>query len=198
MKIRLVLLGSLACVVVFSSGILFGGAKTPDRTFQGEPAIAVVRVVEILQDYARNDKKQLQELLAQQSNARAEMEQRAKEIETEETELKTSKPGSDDYLKQLDRVLEMKGRYGSRKEFLERQMALEQQVWTQKAYAEVVRIVREVAAEKGFRLVLAPDQLEVPASENIARAIAAQKVLYCDGCPDITDEVKARLNLTKP
>jgi Skp family chaperone for outer membrane proteins len=157
------------------------------------PGIAVVRVLEVLQETAQNDKKHLQELMTLRNEARTELEQRAKEIEAEEADLKTLKVDSDEYMKQLDIVLEKKGRYESRKEFLERQVARKQQIWSRAMYSEVLRITREIAAQRGLRLVLAADQMDLPASESLANLIATQKVLYSDGCEDLTDEVKARV-----
>ena len=191
MKIRLALFGCVACVLASSAGSLSGTAKAPSPALQSGPPIAVVRVIEILQGGAKGH---MQELMAERSQARAELEQLAKEIEAEEGDLKASKPGSNDYLKQLERVADLKGRYQGRKEFLEQKIALSQQTWTQKTYAEVLRITREVAAEKGFGLVLAADQIDLPPSENLVSVIATQKVLYAGGCPDLTEEVMARLN----
>jgi Skp family chaperone for outer membrane proteins len=194
MKTRLAVLCCLICVVMCSNGSIWGGARSEaDPVSRVEPGIAVVRVLEILQETAQNDKKHLQELMALRNEARTELEQRAKEIDAEEADLKTLKPDSDDYMKQLDVVLEKKGRYESRKEFLERQIAVKQQIWTRAMYSEVLRITREIASQKGFRLVLAADQMDLPASENMANLITTQKVLYSDGCPDLTDEVKARV-----
>ncbi len=153
----------------------------------------MVRVLEILQETAQSDRKHVQELMAIRNEARTELEQRAKEIDAEEADLKTLKSDSDDYLMQLELVLEKKGRYESRKEFLERQIAVKQQIWTRAMYDDVVRVTREIAAQRGFRLVLAADQVDLPASESLANVIATQKVLYSNGCPDLTDEVKARL-----
>ncbi len=194
MKIRLAVLCCLVCIVTCSSRSIWGGARNEaDQVSREEPGIAVVRVLEILQENAQSDRKHVQELMAIRNEARTEMEQRAKEIDAEEADLKTLKSDSDDYLKQLEVVIEKKGRYESRKEFLERQIAVKQQIWTRAMYSEVIRITREVAAQKGFRLVLAADQADLPASESLANLIATQKVLYSEGCPDLTDEVKARL-----
>jgi Skp family chaperone for outer membrane proteins len=56
-----------------------------------------------------------------------------------------------------------------------------------------------VAAEKGLSLVLVKDDPNtVPESEGIRNVIATQKVLYCDGCLDITQEVQGRLMAAKP
>lgn len=195
MKTRLALFGCVACVTAFSAGSLSGTAKSPGPAAQGGPSIAVVRVIEILQDSA---KKQMPELMVERAKARAELEQLAKEIETEEGDLKTSKPGTDDHLKQLERVSDLKGRYQGRREFLEQRVALSQQAWTQKTYTEIVRITREIAAERGFGLVLAADQADLSPSENLAGMIATQKVLYAGGCPDLTDEVRARLGAARP
>jgi Skp family chaperone for outer membrane proteins len=194
MKVRLAVLCCLVCVVMCSSRSIWGGAKSEvDPVSRAEPGIAVVRVLEIMQETAQNDKKHLQELMSLRNEARTELEQRAKEMEVEEADLKTLKADSDDYMKQLDVVLEKKGRYESRKEFLERQIAVKQQIWTRAMYNEALRITREVAAQRGLRLVLAADQVDLPASESLVNLIATQKVLYSDGCPDLTDEVRARL-----
>lgn len=62
-----------------------------------------------------------------------------------------------------------------------------------------MRATREVAAERGLSLVLAKDDPNmVPEPESIRGVIATQKVLYCGGCPDITEEVQARLIAAKP
>jgi Skp family chaperone for outer membrane proteins len=62
-----------------------------------------------------------------------------------------------------------------------------------------MRATREVAAERGLSLVLVKDDPNtVPESEGIRGVIATQKVVYCGGCPDITQEVQARLIAAKP
>ena len=62
-----------------------------------------------------------------------------------------------------------------------------------------MQATREVAAEKGLSLVLVRDDPNtVPESEGIRSVIATQKVLYCGGCPDITQEVQAKLIAAKP
>ncbi len=126
------------------------------------------------------------------------MQMLAKEIETEEAELTGLKPSSSDHLKQSETLAEKKAHYSAHKDLLDRQILLKQQVWTQKAYAEIVRVIREVAVEKGLPLVLVRDDPNLPGLEAVSALIATQKVLYCGGCPDITPEVQARLIAAKP
>jgi len=101
-------------------------------------------------------------------------------------------------LKQLEAVTVKKAHYSAHKELLDRQILLKQQLWTQKAYNEIVRAAREVAVEKGLSLVLAKDDPSISQPEAISALIATQKVLYCDGCPDITPDVQAKLIAAKP
>ncbi len=88
--------------------------------------------------------------------------------------------------------------YTAHKDSLDRQIILKQQLWTQKAYGEIVRVIREVAVEKGLSLVLVKDDPDMPGLEAVSALIATQKVLYCGGCADITPEVQARLMAAKP
>lgn len=197
MKIRWILLCCLAGLGASFVGGASGGAKSGISTAPAQTPIGVVKMLEILQERAK-DSQHLQEIMAERAKARAELETLLKEVEAEEDDLKTLKPGSDDYLKQMEQVLEKKGRYEGRKEFFDRRLALGQQIWTQKLYSDIIRITGEIAEEKGLCLVLTADQRDLPLSEGIASVIATQKVLYSGGCTDITEEVKTRLTAAKP
>jgi Skp family chaperone for outer membrane proteins len=182
-------------MVSFAAGVADRGkAGTPTP---GVQSIGVVRVTEILQVLLKN-RKYADEIIADRSKAQAELEALAKEIGTEEDGLTTLKPSSGDYLKQLEAVTVKKAHYSAHKELLDRQILLKQQLWTQKAYNEIVRAAREVAVEKGLSLVLAKDDPSISQPEAISALIATQKVLYCDGCPDITPDVQAKLIAAKP
>ena len=186
----------MGIVVSLAAGNAGGGKGTAPSS--GVQSVGVVRVVSLLLRLSETGK--LGEAVkADQGKAQAELAALAKEIETEERELTTLKATSNDYLKQSETLAEKKAHFSAHREFLDRQIRLKQELWTQKAYGRIVQATREVAAEKGLSLVLVKDDPNtVPESEGIRSVIATQKVLYCDGCPDITQEVQAKLIAAKP
>jgi Skp family chaperone for outer membrane proteins len=192
MRTTVIALSCLTGIVVSFAAGSAGGSKAVAPA-PGVQSIGVVRVVVLLLKLSEAGK--LEEAVkADQSKAQAELAVLAKEIQTEEQELTILKTTSEDYLKQSQTLAERKAHFSARREFLDRQIRLKQELWMQKAYGQVVRATREVAAEKGLSLVLVKDDPNTaPESEGIRRVIATQKVLYCDGCPDITPEVQARL-----
>jgi Skp family chaperone for outer membrane proteins len=197
MKTTVVALSCLTGIVVsFAAGSAGGGKSTAPSP--GVQSIGVVRVVSLLLRLSEAGK--LGEAVkADQSKAQAELAALAKEIETEERELTTLKITSEDYLKQSETLAERKAHFSAHREFLDRQIRLKQELWTQKAYGQIVRATREVAAERGLSLVLVKDDPNtVPESEGVRGVIATQKVLYCEGCLDITQEVQARLIAARP
>jgi Skp family chaperone for outer membrane proteins len=198
MKTVVVALSCLTGVVVSFAAATAGGGKAATPT-PGVQSIGVVRVVDILQGLSEV-RKHGNEIKADQGKAQAELDALTKEIEIEEGELATLKRASIAYLKQSEAVAEKKAHYSAHKELLERQILLKQQLWTQKAYGEIVRVTREVAAEKGLSLILVKDDPNVNAAppEAITTLIATYKVLCSDGCPDITQEVQAKLIAAQP
>jgi Skp family chaperone for outer membrane proteins len=195
MKSTVVALSCLITAVVLLAGGMVGGSKAQVPTPGAQ--IAVVRIVETLQVLAKA-RKHADEIMADRSKARAELQALAKEIETEEAELAGLKASTSDHLKQSEALAEKKAHYTAHKDFLDRQILLKQQMWTQKAYGEIVRVIREVAVEKGLPLVLVKDDPNMSGLEAVSALIATQKVLYCGGCPDITREVQARLLAARP
>jgi Skp family chaperone for outer membrane proteins len=195
MKTTVVALSCLIVAVVLLAGGWAGGSKAGIPT--PGPQIGVVRIVETLQVLAKA-RKHADEIMADRNQAHAELQALAREIETEEAELAGLKATSSDHLRQSEALAEKKAHFSAHKDFLDRQLLLKQQSWTQKTYGEIVRVVREVAVEKGLPLVLVKDDPNVPGLEAVSALIATQKVIYCGGCPDITQEVQARLIAAKP
>ena len=197
MKTKITLLICVVCAAICWLPNLSGRGDAANRSSPGPQTIAVVRVLEILRDLGAGAERR-REILAERTGANTELEQLARQINEQEQALKTFTIGSNDYLKQLDRIMEMQGRYESRKQFLDRQMSLKQQLWTQRTYDGIARVTSELAQERGFGLVLAVDPNGLPLSETFSSVIAMQRVVYSGGCPDLTDEVKARLAAARP
>ncbi len=180
-----------AVVMAFAAGSTGGGkAATPTS---GLPSVGVVNLMEIL----RQDKKYADEIAGDTNKARTELETLAKEIQREEGELGALKPSSPDYLKQMEIVAEKKAHFTAHRDYLDRQFLLKKQQWSQKMLGNVVRATREVAVEKGLSLVLVKEDPNVPEVEDMASRIVTQKVLYSDGCADITTDVQAKLGTAK-
>jgi Skp family chaperone for outer membrane proteins len=178
-------------VVTFAAGSAGGGkAATPTP---GLPSIGVVNLREIL----RQDKQYADEIASDRSKARAELQTLAKELQTEEGELGALKSSSADYVKQMEVVAEKRAHFSAREDVLKQRVLLKQQVWSQKMLGDIVRATREVAVEKGLSLVLVKEDPNMPEVEEMASRIVTQKVLYSDGCPDITADVQAKLSAAR-
>ncbi len=197
MRTTIVALSCLTGIVVSLAAGNAGGGKSISSS-PGVQSIGVVRVVSLLLKLSEAGKF-ADTVKGEQSKGQAALTALAKEIETEERELTTLKTTSDDYLKQSETLAEKKAHFSAHREFLDRQIRLKQELWTQKAYAQIMQATREVAAERGLALVLVKDDPNtVPEAEGIRSVIATQKVLYCAGCPDITPDVQAKLLAAKP
>ena len=197
MKTAVVALSCLTgFVICWAAGSAGGGRSIAPPP--GVQSVGVVRVVDLLVKLSEAGNL-ANTVRADQGKAQAELAALAKEIETEERELMTLRPTSDDYLKQSEALAEKKAHLTAHRDFLDRQIRLKQELWTQKAYGQIMRATREVAAERGLSLVLAKDDPNsAPDAQGMRGVIATQKVLYCGGCPDITPEVQARLLAAKP
>ena len=198
MKIRLVLVCGVLMMTAFFARDVFSSAESKPQTPATPSKIGVVGILQIIQERARGDK-QLSDILAERNKGLTELAELSKEIEVNEADLRHLKSDSSDYIKELEQLVEKKTRLQSRKEFLDRQAVLRQQLWTQQLYIQVVQASRQVAAEKGLDLVLTKDEPEnLPVSEQFSNAVATQKVLYSGGCVDITEDVRSRLKIEKP
>ncbi|MBN1361056.1 MAG: OmpH family outer membrane protein [Sedimentisphaerales bacterium] len=134
-------------------------------------------------------------LMTRESQLRAQLESRAKDIEAAEAELNTMVPGSEDYLKQLQVVLNKRAALDSEQEYLKQKRSLENKEWMEKLYQATLKIVAELAQEKGFALVLERTEPKFPISaDELMATFSTHKILYSGSCPDLTDEVLRRLD----
>ena len=191
MKTTVVALCCLTAILVSLAAGSAGGSKATPAL--GAQSIGVVNLMEIL----RQDKQYAEEIAGDRSKARVELQTLAKEIQTEEGDLATLRSSSADYLKQMEAVAEKKARFSAREEFLKQRVLLKQQLWSQKMHADIVRATREIAVAKGLSLVLVKEDPNTPQPEEMSTRIVTQKVLYSDGCADITADVQAKLRTAR-
>ena len=134
-------------------------------------------------------------ILSRQSQLQAQLESRAKDIEAAEAELNTMRPGTEDYLKQLQVVLSKRGAFESEQEYLKQKRSLEDKEWMEKLYQAALKNVAAIAEEEGLDLILEKTEPQFPlSSDELLATFSTHKVLYSKGCPDLTNEVIKRLD----
>jgi Skp family chaperone for outer membrane proteins len=190
MKIKTIILGCLMGVVVllFVHEYSMAQVKTNDTVLP----IGIVDVMRALRECKATEKYK-EKTNAENSKMDAEEEQLTREIQALAAGLRALKPDSSDHLAQYKEYLQKQANLKTLQEFNPRQKALKYQQWTQELYREILRITKELAAEKGLPLVLGGDEPEFPI-QDLVLTLSAHKVLYSNGCLDLTDEVIAELD----
>lgn len=207
MKIKLIVLVCLAVIVaLLMSQYSWAGLKgspdakkglfgSPKSASQPVVKVGVVSILKVFRDCKKNEKYR-QSAVAEQVKTEAELGKLSKEIEAEETGLKALKAGSDDYLARAKQILMERASLQAQQEFYKQRGMLKEQQWAEEVYKDILKIIAEVAKEKGIDIVLERDEPEFPTSNytELMTVISTHKVLYSSGCEDISDEVLARLD----
>ena len=192
MNLKAKTVGVLVTVLALFAMLQYSQAA-PEAT----PAPGKIGVVSIRTVFnASNRHKQYRsQVLQAQSRARAQVEDMAKEIEAEEAGLKALKEGTPDYMKQLQMILRKRADLDGRREYIKQERSLEDKNWMEGLYQETLKIVQAVAKEKGLSLIFERTEPEFPvSSEELMMTFSTHKVLYAEGCVDLTQEVTARLD----
>lgn len=193
MKARTMVLWCLAGVVVLAMGYEYSQAQPKVN----EPALkmGIVSIGRALRN-CNATVKYRERINAENSKMDAEEEKLSKEIQALGAGLKALKPDSIDYLERYKELLQKQGDLKALQEFNPRRKVLRNLQWTQDLYKEILRITKELAAEKGLCLVLGADEPEFPIQsyEGLMMTLSTHKVLYSGGCVDITNELVARLD----
>jgi Skp family chaperone for outer membrane proteins len=193
MKIKTAVLVCLISVVVLLLVHEYSMAqvKNNDTTLP----IGIVDVRRALRE-CNATKKYRERTTAENSKMDAEEQQLTREIQALAAGLRALKPNTSDYLSQYKEYLQKQGDLKALQEFNPRQKATKHQQWTQTLYQEILRLTKVLAAEKGLALVLGSDEPTFPIQqyEELAMTLSTHKVLYNNGCLDLTDEVIAELD----
>lgn len=191
MKIKMVLLGCIIFCILLFSGYEYTSAQP------GEPAskIGVMSVERVLRD-CKATAEYREQMKAEGDKMAAEMDVLSKEIQALKAglQLGTLVVGSSDYFKQHWELAQKQAELNARKEYIPNQQMLQQQLWTQKIYQKILEAAKEVGAEKGLILVLEKSEPEFPIQSDFGLVIGTHKVLYSGECPDITDDVIAKMD----
>jgi Skp family chaperone for outer membrane proteins len=192
MSIRAVTVGSLVCIVALFA--TFESGRAAPESPAAPMKIAVVSIRNVFNTSKRHAQYRAQ-VLSNQSRAKAQLEDLAKDIEAEEAGLKALVPGTADYMKQLQTVLDKRSRLDSQQEYLKQQRSLEDKTWMEALYRESLKITKEVAKDKGVTLVLERTEPEFPVTpDELMMTFSTHKVLYAENCVDLTEEVTTRVD----
>ena len=191
MKIKMMVLGCFICVVI----LLFGHDYTSAQPNESAMKIGIVSVEQVLRD-CKATAKYREQTTVENTRMAAEENKLLKEIQAIQAglQLGTLKVGSSDYLSQHWELAQKQAELEARKEFNPQQQVLKQQLWTQELYQKILLTTKELAAEKGLLLVLEKSEPEFPIQRDLGLIIGTHKVLYSDGCLDITDDVIAKMD----
>jgi len=154
-----------------------------------------VSIRKIFRDCKRSAKYR-QESNAERQKIDGELTKLDNEIKAQQAGLQTLKNGSENYMAQVKEVLEKQGSLKALQQFHKQQLALTEQRITEDIYGDILRITGEVAKEKGLDWVFETSEPELPASSptELELSMGMHKLLYGDGCSDITNEVMTILD----
>jgi Skp family chaperone for outer membrane proteins len=158
--------------------------------------IGVVNISEVFEKSQRNED-YVQKLESERQDIVSRLDKLQKEIETTRSGLQTLKQGSEDRLERIKQLLEKEAKLEAQKEFYKQKLELKNQQWMEKLYKDVLGIVNEVASEKDLEIVLEDSPVSLPAanSNELMLSIRTNKVLYSDGCVNITQDVIDKLDI---
>jgi Skp family chaperone for outer membrane proteins len=190
---------TMICVALFAAALLAAFERSHAQSDANVPAskIGILSIQNVFNGSSKHAQYRRQAMEAQ-NQARAELEKLAQTVKVEEGDLRTLAPGTADHTAQLQVVIEAQTKLKSQEEFLKQQRAFEEKQWFDKLYRETLRIVGEVAQEKGLELVLERTEPQFPIpGEQFLATVSMHKVLYGGGCVDLTAEVTARLDASE-
>ncbi|MHC4159239.1 MAG: OmpH/Skp family outer membrane protein [Planctomycetota bacterium] len=195
MKFRTMVLGCLACAIILATGYEYLQAQ-PSVT---GPAlkIGIVSVSTALQN-CKATIKFTEGLRADQEKMIKDEDTLTKEGKALADSLKAFKPDSSEYMERLQEMVRKQSELKALQEINPRRSTLKKLRWTEKIYKEVLRITKELAAQKGLTLVLEANEPEFPFQRYdelaMTLTLSTHKVLYHNGCVDLTSEVIAQLD----
>ncbi|MHC4084505.1 MAG: OmpH/Skp family outer membrane protein [Planctomycetota bacterium] len=137
-----------------------------------------------------------QESNAERQRLQAELNKLDSEIKAQQAGLQTLKSGSDNYMAQVKEILEKQGSLKALEQFHKQKLAFKEQRVTEEIYTDILRITAAVAKQKGLDFVFEISAPELPASSptELELSMGMHKLLYSNGCIDITGEVMTVLD----
>jgi Skp family chaperone for outer membrane proteins len=197
MKFKTMVLGCLVGAVILAAGYEYLHAQ-PGRAAGSGTKIAVVSIRRALRN-CQATLKFTEKVKAENQKMAEEEDKLAQESKALAESLRAYKPNSSDYNERLEEMVQKQSKLKALQEVNPRRRVLKEMQWTQNLYQEILRITKELAAQKGLDLVLGATEPEFPFQryDELVMTLGTHKVLYHEGCVDLTNEVIAQLDKIK-
>ena len=193
MKSKIALIVSLLLVIVLLS--YNAGSVTAQSKITTPAKIGVVSWRTVLNtcDSSTEMDKQFSE---KRKLAEDEITKLQDEVVSLEIDVKTSKPGSDDYMEKMQQLFQKKAIVEAKQQFHKQEIAIREQKAAEDVFRQVIEASQEVGKEMGLDLVLAKSDNEFPLANpsDLMLTVRTTKVYYNSDAIDITPEVIERMN----
>ena len=157
--------------------------------------IGIVNVTKVLENCQKH--KNWQEKMQEgQTEMKAQFQKMKEELDAVQANLKLHDPGSEDHLKLLQEMAEKTALMDAKDKFYQDKVTAQMQRWTEGLYQELLKVVSDVAKNKGIDVVIADELLDLPAPSlrDFMLSIKTKKVLYHNSKYDLTEEVLAAMD----
>ncbi len=185
---------AVAVALLVSLGAYQQGKLNADSSIK--PAkIGVVDVTKVLEESASN--KQWQEKMQQeQTDTKNDFNQMRTEVEAIQANLKLRTPGTEDFLKLRQEMVEKGAMLDAKNKFYQDKVTFEMQRWTEELYQQLLKVISDVAKDKGLDMVIADEALLLPSPslQDFMLTVKTRKLLYHNSQYDLTEEVLAALD----
>lgn len=164
-----------------------------DAAAEIKPAkIGVVNVTQVLENSVRNKKWQ-EKMQQEQTDTKNDFNKMRTELEAIQANLKLRTPGSEDFLKLQKEMIQKKAMLEAQNNFYQDKVTFEIQRWTEELYQELLKVVSDVAKDKGLDMVVADESLDLPAPslQDFMLTVKTRKLIYHNSQYDLTAEVLA-------
>jgi len=191
---KIVTMGVLIGAVALGAALQHGRAASQTPAPAPTTKIGLVSIRDVFNGSKKYGQYQAQRA-KRRSEASAKLDDVTKQLAKEEGDLKAIVPGTPDYLKQFQIVVELRSKLQTQQELIKQQQMMEDKEWLEGLYQEALKATEAIAKERGLDLVLERTEPKFPmAGEEVFSVISTHKVLYCGGCVDLTSEVLTRVD----
>lgn len=169
------------------------------RAQQNQPVssmqrVGVVSVVTVMQN-SEVHAKHIEAMNAEQDKLIREQNKEEEDLAAEAKLLQTMIEGSDDYNKQKALVFQKQGMLQAKAEYNKQYLTSKDLKWQSQLYKAVLTASKKVARDKGLTMVFERTEPSFPIpSDGFAVTVSTHKLIYSDGCVDITADVLAEID----
>jgi len=195
MKTRML---AVAAVVAAVAGMGVYRQVQADATTAAAVKVAVIDVTKVLESCKKHQAWKAK-MEKDQAKTKTEFDTMKSELDALGQNVKLRTRGSEDYINLAGQFQEKKAIMEAKNAFYEERVTSQMQMWTEELYKSLLIVIDKVAQQKGVDLVLAKEQLDLPAPSlrDFMLTIKTQKVMYNNPKMDITNEVLAALDSEK-